>query len=190
MPLNTSTVADIQSMFVYNHYLVWLTTSGHVRMVSLITYEVRYVFWLDEPLRAIRLVSFGQWPTPTTTIATTMKVTTTTTVTDISTTSQSTSTSTATSSTTSKQSNGTIDTTTITDYDNESSPWKATTYVTSVILGIALFFCAAMIACVLLNHRLGRAVPHSFTNIFHVLRQRIGTSQVETEDETLTTSSI
>ncbi|CAF5221959.1 unnamed protein product, partial [Rotaria magnacalcarata] len=79
LPLNTSTVADIQSMFIHNDYLVWLTRSGHVRIVSLITYEVRYLFWFDEQLRAIRLVSFGQWPNQTTTTKASTTTTTTTT---------------------------------------------------------------------------------------------------------------
>ncbi|UJR15760.1 hypothetical protein I4U23_002695 [Adineta vaga] len=165
LPLNTSTVADIQSMFIYDDNLIWLTTSGHVRLVSLITYKVRNLFWLDEQLRTIRLVSFAQWPnrTTTTTTTTTTKRTSTTHLTTITTTK---------SHTTSSTSPGEqIDSTTIYT-DVNSSPWKATTYVTSIILGIALFLCAAMITCVLLNYRLGRVVPHSFTNIFHILRNR------------------
>jgi hypothetical protein len=158
LPLNTSTVADIRSMFVYNHNLIWLTVSGHVRSVSLITYEVRNIFWFDEPLRAIRLVSFAQWANRTTT---TRRPTT---INQTSTTHTSTSTTSA-----SEQ----IDTTT--DNDNNTSPWKATTYVTSIILGIALFLCAAMITCILLNYRLGRVVPNSFTNIFHILRNQSAT---------------
>jgi hypothetical protein len=164
LPLNTSTVADIASMFIYDHNLVWLTTSGHVRIVSLVTYEVRNLFWFDEQLRTIRLVSFSQWPNRTTTTITTK-------TTRQSSTTYSTSTEvTATSSTSPSEQ---IDTTTIDDDNN--SPWKATTYVTAVFLGIALFLCAAMITCVLLNYRLGRVVPHSFTNIFHILRNRPAT---------------
>ncbi|CAF3739965.1 unnamed protein product [Rotaria socialis] len=177
LPLNTSTVADIQSMFIHNDYLVWLTRSGHVRIVSLITYEVRYLFWFDEQLRAIRLVSFGQWPNQTTT-------------TKASTTTHSTTTTTTTVTTTiTTTSNATTEITTTTQYHNDDnySPWKATTYLTSIILGIALFLCAAMITCVLLNYRLGRVVPHSFTNIFHVLRHRTvaARSTPEISDDTL-----
>ncbi|CAF4858764.1 unnamed protein product, partial [Rotaria socialis] len=71
--------------------------------------------------------------------------------------------------------------------DDNYSPWKATTYLTSIILGIALFLCAAMITCVLLNYRLGRVVPHSFTNIFHVLRHRTVAARPtpEISDDTL-----
>ncbi|CAF0848838.1 unnamed protein product [Rotaria sp. Silwood1] len=172
LPLNTSTVADIQSMFIYNHYLVWLTISGHVRIVSLITYEVRNIFWFDEQLRSIRLVSFAQWPNHTTTtkITTTTKASTTTTTTTTTTTKI---------STTTYYSTSTI----VDDYINSS--WKATAYVTSIILGVALFFCAALITCVLLNYRLGRVVPHSFTNIFHILRNRTAVPQVPLSDESL-----
>jgi hypothetical protein len=165
LPLNTSTVADIRSMFIYNDNLIWLTTSGHVRSVSLITYEVRNIFWFDEPLRVIRLVSFSQWSNQTNTTTTRRSTTTQT--------STSSTTQTSTSSTTPKDA---IDTTT-TDINDNSSPWKATTYVTSIILGIALFLCAAMITCILLNYRLGRVVPNSFTNIFHILRNRTSTTR-------------
>ncbi|CAF1064664.1 unnamed protein product [Rotaria sordida] len=180
LPLNTSIIADIQSMFIYNHYLVWLTMSGHVRIVSLITYEVRNIFWFDEQLRTIRLVSFAQWPNHTTTSRIT---TTTTTATKISTTTYY-STSTTKIITTSKSTSEIMNTTIITN--NYNSTWKATAYVTSIILGIALFFCAAMITCVLLNYRLGRVVPHSFTNIFHILRNRTtASSQVPLSDDSL-----
>ncbi|CAF1064017.1 unnamed protein product [Adineta steineri] len=177
LPLNTSIVADIQSMFVYDYNLVWLTTSGHVRIVSLITYEVRTIFWFDEELKAIHLVSFGQWPnrtttsTTTTTTTITTTITTTTTTTTQSTTTYSISTEKSTIITTSPSEH--IDTSTI---DNVHSPWKATTFVTSIILGIALFLCAAMVTCVLLNYRLGRVVPSSFTNVLHFLRNRTQTA--------------
>lgn len=150
LPLNTSTIADIQSMIIYNEYLIWLTTSGHIRIVSLVTYEVRNILWFDEQLKTIQLVSFSQWPKP---IATTTKI--------ISTSSS--------SSSLSSSSSEQIDT-----IDN--NPWKITAYVTSIISGLALFLCAAMLTCVLLNYRAGRTVPNSFTNIFHILRNRSETT--------------
>jgi hypothetical protein len=192
LPLNTSTVADIKSMFVYNGYLVWATTSGHVRIVSLTTMRVRTIFWFDEQIQTIRLVSFSDWPNRTTTTVSTTATTTTTTITTTtkqstttsltSTTSLSTTKSSISSTTASEQ----IDTTT--DI-NDSNPWKATTYATSIVLGIALFLCAAMITCVLLNYRLGRVVPNSFTNIFHVLRNRpVSSASAPLPNTTLTLS--
>ena len=172
LPLNTSTVADIQSMFIYDDFLIWLTASGHVRSFSLIDSRVRTIFWVDEPLRSIRLVSMLEWPNRTTTVMTTTTTATTTTV-RTSTGPRSTSTSTLsprTSFHTPSTSPGKDSGTTATA--NIGNPWKATAYVTSIILGIALFLCAAMMTCVLLNYRLGRVVPNSFTNIFHVLRHR------------------
>lgn len=161
LPLNTSTVADIQSMFIYNNYLVWLTRNGHVRLVSLVTFETRNLFWLDDPLQTIRLVSPVQWPnrtTTSTTSTTTHKITTTKT------------------DTTSKTTTETTESTTKANDDDNYNPWKATTYVTSVVLGVALFLCGAMITCILLNYRLGNTVPHSFVNIFHILRRRTTTT--------------
>ena len=151
LPINTSTVADIRSMFIHDNNLIWLTSSGHVRIVSLITYEVRTIFWFEEQLRTIRLVSYIDWPS-----RTTSKTSTTRTI------------------TTSKSASEPMDTTTI--HDNNNSTWKATAYITSIILGVALFLCAAMITCILLNYRIGRIVPHSFTNIFHILRNRTVTT--------------
>ncbi|CAF2371994.1 unnamed protein product [Rotaria sp. Silwood2] len=185
LPLDTNIIADIQSMFIYNNYLIWLTISGHVRIVSLFTYEVRNIFWFDEQLRSIRLVSFAQWPNHTTTITTT-RTTTTATATKITTTIKpSTTTYYSTSiTTTSKSANETMNTTITNNYNN--SPWKATAYITSIILGIALFLCAALITCVLLNYRLGRVVPHSFTNIFHILRNRTAVPQAPLSEDSLT----
>ena len=172
LPLNTSTVADVRSMFVYENSLYWLTSSGHVRSFSLLNNQVRTLFWLDEPLRSIRLVSFAQWPNQTTTSSSSTATTTTETTSSLSPTS-STSTTTATTShstdTTSKEAEAST-------IAGASNPWKATAYVTSIILGLALFLCAAMITCVLLNYRLGRVVPNSFTNIFHILRNRTSQS--------------
>ena len=167
LPLNTSTVADVRSMFVHENSLIWLTSSGHVRSVSLLTYQVRTLFWLDEPLRSIRLVSIAQWPNQTTSTSTTSTTTSSSSPPTTTTSSLSPSTSTSSESTglTSKE----TETSTI---GKASNPWKATAYVTSIILGLALFLCAAMITCVLLNYRLGRVVPNSFTNIFHILRNR------------------
>ena len=70
LPLNTSTIADIQSMMIDNQSLIWLTTSGHVRIFSLKTNQVRNVFWFDESLREIGLVksSLDQSSTSKTTI--------------------------------------------------------------------------------------------------------------------------
>ncbi|CAF0906756.1 unnamed protein product [Adineta ricciae] len=185
LPLNTSTVADIHSMFIYENNLIWLTTSGHVRLVSLETYEVRTLFWLDEQLRTIRLVSFAQWPNRTTTSTTT--TTTVTTTSKRSSTKHSTSTTTTRKPTTSTSSSEQADSTT-TSTNVNSSPWKATTFVTSIILGIALFLCAAMITCVLLNYRLGRVVPNSFTNIFHILRNRTTVTSTTTPATTATSA--
>lgn len=182
LPLNTTTVADIHSMFIYENNLIWLTTSGHVRIVSLETYEVRTLFWLDEQLQTIRLVSFTQWPNHTTTSTTT---TTTTTTTKRSSTKHSTSMATTGKSTISTSPSEQADSTT-TSTNVNSSPWKATTFVTSIILGIALFLCAAMITCVLLNYRLGRVVPNSFTNIFHILRNRTTATSTTTSATTAT----
>ena len=55
LPLNTSTVADIRSMVIYDDFLIWLTTSGHVRSFSLIDSRVRTIFWIDEPLQSIQI---------------------------------------------------------------------------------------------------------------------------------------
>jgi hypothetical protein len=77
LPLNTSTIADIQSMIIYNHYLIWLTMSGHVRIVCLKNYQVRNLFWFDEQLRTIRILSISQWPNRTSTTKTTMTTTST-----------------------------------------------------------------------------------------------------------------
>lgn len=156
LPLNTSTIADIQSMFIYNHYLIWLTTSGHVRIVSLKTYQVRNLFWFDEQLRTIRIVSISQWSNQTSTSKTTISTTT----------------------------PSSKDTTTTTIIDQ--NPWKITTYITSILLGLALFLCAALITCVLLNYRLGRTIPHSFTNIFHILHRRTLANSQALSDESLT----
>jgi hypothetical protein len=150
LPLNTSTVADIQSMVIYNQYLIWLTTSGHVRIVSLKDYRVRNLFWFDEQLRTIQILSISQWSNETTTSKTTMITTS-----------------------PSKQ----IDTTTIID----ENPWKITTYITSILLGFALFLCAALFTCVLLNNRLGRMTPRSFTNIFHILHRRTVTTATNSQ---------
>jgi hypothetical protein len=120
-------------MFIYNHYLIWLTTNGYVRIVSLRTYEVRNLFSFDEQLRTIRLVSFSQWLNPNLLTST------------------------------SEYRDTTI---------RDTNPWKITAYITSSLLGFALFLCAIMITCVLLNYRIGRTVPSSFTNIFHILRNR------------------
>ena len=178
LPLNTSTVADIRSMVIYDDSLIWLTTSGHVRSFSLIDSRVRTIFWIDESLRSIRLFSMSAWPNRTTTAATTTTTITTTTA-KVTTSPRTTSTSTLsprTSIHTPSTSPGKDSETTA--MANIGNPWKATAYVTSIILGIALFLCAAMMTCVLLNYRLGRVVPNSFTNIFHVLRHRttVGTS--------------
>lgn len=63
LPLNTSTIADIQSMFIINQSLIWLTTSGHVRIYSLKSNQQRNVFWFDESLRDIRLSKISPcWP--------------------------------------------------------------------------------------------------------------------------------
>jgi hypothetical protein len=148
LPLNTSTIADIQSMFIYYQNLIWLTTSGHIRIVSLTTYKVRNIFYFDEQLRTIRLVSFSQWPNQTTTTA-------------------------RISSTSANEQIDRID----------NNPWKATTYVTSIILGLALFLCAAMITYVVLNYRFGRTIPNSFTNIFHILRNRTETISRSLSDQ-------
>jgi len=161
LPLNTSTIADIQSMFIYDHYLVWLTTSGHIRIVSLITYEVRNVFWFDEELRSIHLVSFSQLPNQTTT--------------------ERSSTLTSRSSNFSTSASEQIATTSTTS--NSSNPWKTTTYITSITLGIALFISAGLISCVLLNHRLRNVVPHSFTNIFHILHHRTASTRQSLSNE-------
>lgn len=146
LPLNTSTIADIQSMLIYQEYLIWLTTSGHIRMVSLNTYQVRNLFWFDEQLTALKLVSFSQWPQPKTTTTT---------------------------STTTMNTSTTSVSTQINSLDNNS--WKITAYVTSILSGLTLFLCAAMTTCALLNYRAGRTVPNSFTNIFHILRNRTET---------------
>jgi len=149
LPLNTSTIADIRSMIIYHQNLIWLTTSGHVRIVSLTTYKVRNIFYFDEQLRTIRLVSFSQWPNQTTT--TTM----------------------ISSTSTNEQ----------IDRKNDNNPWKTTAYVTSIILGLALFLCAIMITFVLLNYRFGRTIPNSFTNIFHILRNRTETISQSLSDQ-------
>jgi hypothetical protein len=158
LPVNTSIIADIRSMFIHNQNLIWLTTSGHVRIVSLKTYEVRNLFWFDEQLRTIRLVSFSQWPNQTTTSRSSTK--------------------TIISSTSASEQ---IDITTI-----DNNPWKTTAYITSIILGITLFLCAAMITCVLINYRPRRIVPNSFTNIYHILRDRTRTTARPILDESLT----
>jgi hypothetical protein len=178
LPLNTSTVADICSMIIYGNYLIWLTNSGHIRSVSLIDYQVRNIFWFDEPLHTLRLVSFVQWPNQTTT--TYRPITTTTETTRTSKHSTSSIASITSSLTTRRTSSSLTSTTTTTTTEQhqtstihiDSNPWKATAYVTSIILGFALFICAAMITCVLLNYRLGKALPNSFINIFHILRNR------------------
>jgi len=148
-------------MFIYDHYLVWLTTSGHIRIVSLITYEVRNVFWFDEELRSIHLVSFSQLPNQTTT--------------------ERSSTLTSRSSNFSTSASEQIATTSTTS--NSSNPWKTTTYITSITLGIALFISAGLISCVLLNHRLRNVVPHSFTNIFHILHHRTASTRQSLSNE-------
>jgi len=143
LPLNTSIIADIKSMFIYNYHLIWLTISGHVRIVSLKTYQVRNIFWFDEQLRTIRLVSFSQWPNQTTTTTTIRSST--------------------------RKSSST---------EQIANPWKTTSYITSIILGLTLFLCAIMTTYVLLNYHPERIVPNSFTNVFHILHNR-----TETTDE-------
>jgi hypothetical protein len=150
LPLNTSTIADIRSMFIYHQNLIWLTTSGHVRIVSLTTYKVRNIFYFDEQLQTIRLVSFSQWPNQTTTTTTTLV-----------------------SSTSANKQIDRID----------NNPWKTTAYVTSIILGLALFLCATMITFVLLNYRFGRITSNSFINVFHILRNRTETISRSLSDQ-------
>ena len=141
LPLNTSTIADIQSMLIVDQYLIWLTTSGHIRLVSLRTNHVRNLFWFNEPLQTIGLVmTFTPWPSRTS-ISQTTTVTT---------------------------SSSNVSTRILPNIDDK--PWKITAYVTSIILGFALFLSAILMTCLVLHYRLARIDPARLTNPFNILQ--------------------
>ncbi|CAF0767788.1 unnamed protein product [Didymodactylos carnosus] len=147
LSLNSSQVADIHSLIAYKHYVIWLTLSGHVRLYSFKTNLTRTLFWINEDLYTLQLIPFGSWnQTSTTTIH---------------------------SSSTTMLTHTSIKTT-MTSSRNillNTNPWKTTSYITTILMSVALFLCASMITYMMITYKYSQRIP-SFTNILHVLRRR------------------
>ena len=154
LPLNSSVVADVQSMFIYENHLIWLTISGHVRIVSLSNFQYRTLFWIDETLKGIQMITMNQWSNETTSTVTPPE----------------------TNRTSTRNSPSTSEPKERTTMQNSSDSWKITTYITSILLGVVFFVCAALITCMRLNYRSAHIVPHSFTNVLHIFRRRVTAS--------------